>query len=248
MRLLRQLGRQSNGLALLGCALSLVSCGTHPAFVESTYKVQRIAYGKINVDGVADESVWDQANSLLPAIGSPWRNKNPQNTEFKALWDGSTLYYSFILVDADKVSLRDIENELDIGREDRVEIFIANIDRDFGCDLRQYIGLETDYSGRVIDFTAIPYRQFDFSWTAQTHSVASNVAGNSIVVEGAIAIEELAQLGVSPAEPSQLNVGVFRGDFSSLTASEPEWLSWVDPETPQPDFHVCSAFGVFRLE
>jgi hypothetical protein len=43
--------------------------------------------------------------------------------------------------------------------------------------------------------------------------------------------------------------GVYRAEFSRKPRGDVHfgWMSWVDPQTPKPDFHVASSFGVFEL-
>lgn len=45
--------------------------------------------------------------------------------------------------------------------------------------------------------------------------------------------------------------GVYRAEFSTpeKDGDDPimEWISWVDPKTEEPDFHVNSSFGEFRF-
>ena len=45
--------------------------------------------------------------------------------------------------------------------------------------------------------------------------------------------------------------GVYRAEFSTpeKDGDDPimEWISWVDPKTEEPDFHVNSSFDEFRF-
>ena len=42
--------------------------------------------------------------------------------------------------------------------------------------------------------------------------------------------------------------GVYRAEFSmSDDGVQENWISWVDPGTEKPDFHVASSFGEFVL-
>jgi hypothetical protein len=44
-------------------------------------------------------------------------------------------------------------------------------------------------------------------------------------------------------------VGVYRAEFSHLPSGGVHfgWLSWLQPITEKPDFHVPSSFGVWEL-
>ena len=35
---------------------------------------------------------------------------------------------------------------------------------------------------------------------------------------------------------------------SKLACLEPDYASWIDPKSAQPDFHITAAFGVLQLE
>ena len=47
-----------------------------------------------------------------------------------------------------------------------------------------------------------------------------------------------------------MRAGVYRAEFS-LPAEDgelvQEWISWIDPKTEAPDYHVDSSFGEFRF-
>jgi hypothetical protein len=67
------------------------------------------------------------------------------------------------------------------------------------------------------------------------------------MVEGRLPLSTLRQLGVLKPDGS-MRTGVFRAEFSKKADQlDMHWISWVDPQTPFPDFHVNSVFGMFRL-
>jgi hypothetical protein len=47
-----------------------------------------------------------------------------------------------------------------------------------------------------------------------------------------------------------LLTGVHRGEFCHRPdgSVQPGWVTWAEPQTERPDFHVPSAFGVLELE
>jgi hypothetical protein len=47
-----------------------------------------------------------------------------------------------------------------------------------------------------------------------------------------------------------MNAGLYRGECVKLEGDKAtlRWISWVDPKTANPDFHVASSFGKFILE
>ena len=70
-------------------------------------------------------------------------------------------------------------------------------------------------------------------------------------VEAALPIETLEKLGLlNKTSDGLMQTGLFRAEYKSTADAKPEehWMSWVDPVTPEPDFHVPSAMGIFSLE
>jgi hypothetical protein len=45
-----------------------------------------------------------------------------------------------------------------------------------------------------------------------------------------------------------LFTGVFRADYYKHSSSAVRWLSWIVPQSKEPDFHIPSAFGVFVFD
>lgn len=67
-------------------------------------------------------------------------------------------------------------------------------------------------------------------------------------VEGKIALSELRRLNLLKAN-NVMRVGIFRAEFTKTTkAFSMQWISWVKPNTQEPDFHVESAFGEFIFQ
>lgn len=68
-------------------------------------------------------------------------------------------------------------------------------------------------------------------------------------VEGKIPLKSLQDLGL--IQNDVMRAGVYRAEFSAPKKDEKdpvmEWISWVDPKTEAPDYHVDSSFGEFRF-
>ena len=74
--------------------------------------------------------------------------------------------------------------------------------------------------------------------------------GQGYTVEGSISLKSLEALGFPPLSSGrQIRVGIFRAEFSRGEGPKPieNWISWVDPCTKEPDFHVPSSLGRFRM-
>jgi len=128
---------------------------------------------------------------------------------------------------------------------DRVEMFLAADDQ-----LNTYYCLEIDPLGRVFDYAASFYRKFNESWQwphSQLHkqNIQSN-DGYSILYT--LSFASLYQLGL--LKSGELKAGLYRGRCTqiNLENEQMQWASWVKPDSAQPDFHIPSSFGIFRLE
>jgi hypothetical protein len=218
-----------------------------------TYSVVSVDSENIVLDGVLDDIAWQQANHLQDQFHFPWRVEDLPSTRFQAVRDGQHLYFSFAAEDDEQVVVVNVENELDIGGEDRVELFFASsaletpVSGESGCELPLYYGVEIDPLGRVLDFSARYYRRFDFDWDFPGLEVVAFNSQSHYQIEARIPLQALQDLNLISPE-NGLMVGVFRGEFSgSGDGLTSRWISWIDPSTPQPDFHVSEAFGYFQL-
>ena len=89
------------------------------------------------------------------------------------------------------------------------------------------------------------------------------------VVEGRIPRATLAEMGLPRLEPgAKVLCGLYRAEFSHDRSGKPvahretihnqgrkldgpppieDWISWIDPKTPEPDFHVPSSLGWLEI-
>ena len=182
------------------------------------------------------------AGVALTDFHFPWREDEAPATEFRAVHDGGSLVFCFDVVDPDIV----LEEAADPGEaamgSDRVELFFAPAE-----DLRpEYFGAEMDPLGRIHDFRARFHRQFDFSWSFRSLKVQGEIDEGGYSVFGSVAMEELSGLGC--LRDGEMVVGVYRAEFSrSGEEIRHDWISWVRPDSPTPDFHIPSSFGRFRF-
>lgn len=225
---------------------------------EQSYAARWIPRGQIRVDGRADEPVWAQA-TVENRFAFPWKTAPAPSTEFRALWDDENLYFDFRVEDADIVVLDNWRDELDGVFEDRVELYFS---RD--AKMRDYFCAEIDSRGRVLDYRARFYRQFDMNWRFPGLETKATTRPDGYEVEGCIPLRELATLGFPAVRPGvKIRIGLYRAEFShdrsGRAASPPgihtlgrqppgpppveEWISWVNPGTAEPDFHVPASLG-----
>jgi hypothetical protein len=209
-----------------------------------TYSVQKIPNKSLTINGRSDAVLWNNAEKLTSFL-SPWSDEDIAPICFKALYDDENLYFSFLVSDPNiytDVSGNSVEN---IGNSDRVELFFRVNDQ-----LNPYYCLEMDTSVRIMDFEAKPNKDFNFDWNwpEEDIDVQSNITDTSFVVEGAISLKSLRSMNL--IKDNKMETGIFRAKYSKNTEKdyEPTWITWVDPKTKDPNFHIASSFGLLVLE
>lgn len=223
--------------------------------VHPVYSVTRVAPDSIRIDGKIAEEAWGQADLISKEMQSPWERETAPRTEFRALWDEEFFYFSFLAHDDDLIVVDHITEEHEIGDEDRVELFFSpgSFDRPLktfqgDCQLPVYYGVEIDALARVMDFSAVYYRKIDLGWETPGLRTKASRGHGYYVVEGKIPLTTLEEMGVLNDNQPFMHVGVFRAEFTRNTGGVTRsWITWRDPETPQPDFHVSEAMGLFRF-
>jgi hypothetical protein len=204
-------------------------------------KVYRVK--KVDLAGNLNAIDWSKSQKITDFI-SPWREA-PANTSFRSLHDRDYFYFRFEVVEPNILVYRDSDHEEEVVRSERVEIFFRQNDA-----LDPYYCLEMDASGRVFDYQAAHYRKFkpEWGWPDGHLEVIATDTDDGYVVTGKISLESLRALGL--LSENRLQAGLFRGRRTSEksdTDAEFHWVSWVDPQTEQPDFHVSSSFGELVL-
>ena len=176
---------------------------------------------------------------------SPWSDEKQSEITFKALWDRENLFFNFTVSDP-VIHLEKRDDSVEsIGNSDRVELF-------FRPDhaMNPYYCLEIDPAARIMDFIAYPDTHFDFNWNWPKNDIAvkSAVNTNSFTVEGAISISSLKRLNL--IQNNRIQTGVFRAKYNPKEdlSFEPTWITWVNPNTQTPNFHIASSFGNFILK
>ncbi len=164
---------------------------------------------------------------------------------FRALWDDDRFYFRF---DVESILVRTYlaeNHKMEVLDSDRVEIFFRRNDR-----LDPYYCLEIDALGRVLDYRASFYRIFEYEWQWPGNNqlkVESAQIESGYIVEGSITLASLRDLAL--LDNNELQAGLFRGEC--LKVRDPQsgfsWISWVKPDSDQPDFHIPSSFGVINL-
>ncbi len=238
--------------------------GPVPAGIsEQTYQALWVPQANIVIDGRADEPVWSEAVTEK-GFEFPWKQAQAPATEFRALCDEVNFYFAFRVRDDDIVALERLRDEQEAVFEDRVEMY-------FGLDdkMKDYFCLEVDSKGRVFDYRGSYYRQMEPSWKCEGLETKAAALSHGYEVEGRIPIKTFIALGFPALRPGvKIRCGLYRAEFShdrsgraveqpqsihnlGLRMEGPppieEWLSWVDPKTKEPDFHVPSSMGWMEI-
>ncbi len=246
-------------MSIFAVSLLTVAVNVNASGVDATvngkgsaqYDVVLAKKAAVKVDGVLDEKIWSTVPEISGSFGYPWEAIQAPKTVFKAFHNGESLYFSFTVEDKG-VLLGDKwkPDESSVDDEDRVEMFFAggSIDQPDDYKLPTYYAVEVDAKGRVHDYSTVYYRHLDSTWNLKGLSTAGVKTDKGYTVEGMIPIASLRDLKLIRAD-STTRVGLFRAEFSKADAEKirMQWISWVDPNTTYPDFHVNSAFGVFRF-
>lgn len=210
-----------------------------------TYTVKKVEFnGEINKP--LDDDLWEDA-ILLNDFSQPWRDEPMQETSFKALYTNKHLYLRYDVKDSNLVISDNYQKKRDIVRSDRVEIFLRRDD-----DLKKYYCLEVDPNGAVLDFSGTHYRTFDDDWKWPEGHLSTNgtIRNDGYRLDMTFSLESLNDLGL--IKNGMLEAGIFRADTDVLPDEDNpdddfKWITWVDPKTDEPDFHVPSAFGILQL-
>ena len=208
------------------------------------YTVYKVS-APIEITGAGVDPEWSEA-PILEDFSYPWRADSPPQTSFRALWSQEYLFFLFEAMDPVIQFKVDRLQKVEPVDSDRVELFFKADDK-----MNPYYSLEMDALGRVLDTEGRFYRKIDFDWQWPSGhlEVKAEIKEGSYTVEGQISLESLRQLGMYK-DDRQLQVGVYRAEyvFEEMRRVNARWISWVDPQSEQPDFHIPTSFGIFKLE
>lgn len=209
------------------------------------YPVNKIDTDEMKINGKADHPSWDKA-FVLRDFSSPWHFEAVADIEFRALHDGENLFVSYKVTDS-SLHIDSTDNSKNsVDNSDRVELFMRSNEH-----LDPYYCLEIDPLARVQDFKAWPNRQFDYlwDWPKQDISIKSHITATSFSVELMLTIDSLKRFNLIQND-GHIEAGIYRAEYNQQPngAFEPTWITWVDPQTETPNFHIASSFGKLKLE
>ena len=211
----------------------------------NTYKVNCIKGKEISISGMGNDPVWKKANSLTD-FSSPWDSEAIKKIEFKALHNNKEVFFQFKVFDKE-VYIHPSENKYNsINNSDRVELFFRSDE-----NLNPYYCLEIDPSARVMNFKAYPNKKFDFNWNWPENDikVISDRNANYFSVRIAISIQSFKDLSL--LKENFIETGIYRAKYNKIENKkdyQPTWITWVNPNTIEPNFHIKSSFGILKLD
>ncbi|MGB2127884.1 MAG: carbohydrate-binding family 9-like protein [Flavicella sp.] len=209
-----------------------------------SYTVSSIKNQELLLNGKGDSKLWEEAFSLTD-FSSPWKQDPIAKIEFKAIHNQTHLYCRFRVADPNVYVDTTDDTKDSINESDRVELFFRSNEK-----LDPYFCLEIDPTARLMDFKARPQRAFDFDWNwpVKDIEIQSSVENDYFTVEIAITLDSLSELGL--LKGNRLETGIYRAKYKQQADEtyEPTWITWVDPKTEVPDFHIASSFGCFIFE
>jgi len=177
---------------------------------------------------------------LLEDFTFHWLDRPCPRTSFRAVWNDRHLGFRFEVEDDDLVLDESTDpDEATLG-SDRVELFFAS-----SADLMTpYYGAEMEPRGGVYDYEARFHRKIDGGWTFPSLEFTGEILEGGYAVEGSLSLDVLRGLGC--LKELEMIAGVYRAEFShGSNGIVQNWISWIDPNVENPDFHVPSSFGKF---
>lgn len=165
-------------------------------------------------------------SSEINTLHAPWDGLD-DNTVFRCFSDSEWFWFVYDVQDTTLTLTEDFQKERDVDPEDRVEIFFSPRE-----EMDIYWCAEMDPKGRVMDYEAKYYRDFDYDWDFQTLEVAARIKEDGYTLWGRVSKEELRNLGV---DLNCFRMGVFRADFKQVGPEN--WYSAVPTADKSPDFH-----------
>lgn len=207
----------------------LSACG------QREYNTATIPEGVVAVDGERSEEAWSHSTPIT-AFTNPWNKEVCPETSLSMVKDSSHLYFYFEVKDDEILLDSTLSSERQIAKEDRVELFFS---RDKG--MKEYYCFEIDAKGRTLSYAANYYRQLNFAWEVPVgYTVVSRIISGGYAVEGSIPLAFIRGL----SSDGELYFGAYRAEFSRVKGITVEnWLTYIDPQTATPDFHVPASLG-----
>jgi hypothetical protein len=100
----------------------------------------------------------------------------------------------------------------------------------------------------VLSYRGHYYRDLQFEWKPPEgfHAVG-NITSEGYTVKGSIPLRFFRDF---VPDDGFLSFGAYRAEFSKAKDGTliMNWLTWIDPQTASPDFHVPTSLGRLKLK
>lgn len=169
-----------------------------------------------------------------------WKKLYSQ-TRVYVFHDNENLYFKFNICDS-TLHVNSSADERSVDFSDRAEIFLSKDKK-----MKEYFCFEIDPTGKVMDYKASHYRNFDFEWDCQEIITEASITDTGYCVKASFPLEWLRKEGLL-ADNGDMLVGLYRADFIKGTEADIDWYSWRKPLSNEPDFHIPSSLGRVRVD
>jgi alpha-galactosidase len=196
--------------------------------------------GEVTLNAAAPSSAWKAASAVT--FCSDWQGKNPapdRETSVRVLWSQTTLYLRF---ECRYRELNLFEDSYPDGRRDHLwdrDVAEAFLQPD-PSQTHAYKEFEVSPNGMWIDLDISPGAKPDLN-SGMTRSVHLDAKAHRWAAELAIPMRALT--------PNFDPNAVWRVNFFRVEGKEEPrgYYAWQATHSPQPNFHVPSAFGRLRF-
>ncbi|MBI5384778.1 MAG: carbohydrate-binding family 9-like protein [Verrucomicrobia bacterium] len=196
----------------------------------------------LRVDGWLNEPIYERLPPVTDFKVASRPGATAPATKAWLQWDECGLWFAFAAHDTSLVTTPATSNEHEVDAQDRVELFL------WPESSGRYFCVEFAPSGAVHDYAARVYRQFDDSWRPAGATFAARRTAEGYAVEGFMPVAVLREMGVCSWQAgARFHLGLYRADFRPEAPDDPVWLTWIEPNLPQPDFHVRATFALVEL-
>jgi chondroitin AC lyase len=204
------------------------------------YTVHTVADGLISIDGERTDAEWNSSDSISSFV-NPWNTSVCPETSLWMLKDSRFLYFFFDVKDDDIVLVSEFSRKEDVGREDRAELFFSK-----DKDMHDYYCFEIDALGRTLAYSCSHYRKYNYGWEPPVgFLVSTRIRPDGYSVEGALPLDFIHDFIQSDGS---VYMGAYRAEYSKNEGLTVEnWLTWINPRTAHPDFHVPESMGKILL-
>lgn len=192
-------------------------------------------YGKALDAGVFEIS----GTRRISGLKAPWDGLE-DDTVFQCNVEDGLFKFRFDVHDSTSVVIMEdaFNDEYCVASEDRVEIFFCG-----DKEMKHYCCAEIDPLGRVLDYEASFYRQFNNDWQFSTLQTSARMNEDGYTVSGSVSLKELGELGLDLYNGFEM--GAFRADFK--IDEKENWYSAVPSTDDEADFHKPEMLFTARI-